>query len=240
MILRPSGRALRAASFAAAVTILATPAVAQVGVGYPPSASPFRDVEYRQELTGFTGWFNAGKDPAGVAPQSGPMIGARYEVRVGGPAQFMVRLAHVTSERRVLDPRLPDETRDLGVRSWPLWAADLGLTVNLTGQKSFRNFVPLIQAGAGIVSDFKSQADTGGFKFGTAFAFTYGLGIRWVPGGRFQARVDLTDYAYQINYPDSYYLSAPDTTSVLSGNQSTKVWKQNIALTVGASYLFFR
>jgi 2,3-bisphosphoglycerate-independent phosphoglycerate mutase len=52
-------------------------------------------VIYRQELTGFTGYYAAAEDPVGVAPRSGPMLGVRYEIRLGGPAQFYARAAVV-------------------------------------------------------------------------------------------------------------------------------------------------
>ena len=59
---------------------------AQAQVGYPPAESPFRDLPFRQEATIVAGYFAAGKDPVGVAPQSGPLVGVRYEARIGGPA----------------------------------------------------------------------------------------------------------------------------------------------------------
>ena len=50
---------------------VALPAGAQkVDVGYSPPKSPFRDLEYHQELTLFGGYFGAAKDPAGAAPKS--------------------------------------------------------------------------------------------------------------------------------------------------------------------------
>lgn len=213
------------------------PATAQVG--YPPDASPYRDLEYRQELSAYTGWYAAAKDPAGVAPRGGPLLGARYEVRVGGPASFTARLARVFSERRTLDPTRPAATRDLGTRSQPLYLGDVGLTLNLTGQKSVRRLVPLLNMGVGLVSNLEKR-DVGGFGMGTSFTFTFGGGLRWVPGGKLQLRADIADYLYQIQYPSSYYTRASDSTQVLKDSQSPRVWKHNAALTVGASYLFFR
>ena len=68
---------------------VAMPAAAQkVDVGYSPPKSPFRDLEYHQELTLFVGYFSAAKDTAGAAPKSAAMEGLRYEITVGGPAQL--------------------------------------------------------------------------------------------------------------------------------------------------------
>ena len=40
-----------------AFALVAVPAAAQVDVGYPPPKSPFRDLEYKHELTVFGGYY---------------------------------------------------------------------------------------------------------------------------------------------------------------------------------------
>ena len=219
--------------------LLPVPVVAQVGS--LPENSPFRDLEYKQEFTAYTGWFAASKDPAGVAPRSGPMLGARYDIRIGGPAEFSARLGTVFSERRVLDPRVAGAGREVGVRSQGLYLGDVGITVNLTGQKSWHTLVPYTQLGVGLASDFQGR-DPGGYRFGTTFAFNFGGGVRWVPRNRWQVRADVADWLYQVQYPETYYV--PTTTggsdAVLRASQAKSVWKHNPALTIGGSYLFFR
>lgn len=226
--------------FAFAFVVGAVPLAAQVDVGYPPPRSPFRDLEFRQEATAFAGYYVAGKDPAGVAPQSGPMAGIRYEVNVGGPAQIVARIAGVMSDRRVLNPLEPAASRDLGTRSWPLYLADAGLSINLTGQRSYRGIVPVIYTGVGLASDLGKKVDEDPFKLGTTFAFSIVGGLRFVPGGRFQVRADAGTYFYQIKYPTAYYGAASDNSSVLDSNQAKNFWKRNLGLTVGGSYLLFR
>jgi hypothetical protein len=228
------------AAVALALVLAAAPVAAQVG--YPPGASPYRDLEFHQQATLFTGWYAAQSDPAGVAPQSGPMLGLRYDVQIGGPAQFTARLATVRSERTVINPALPPATRVVGTRSWPLYTADASLSVNLTGQKSWRKLVPLLNAGIGVVSDMKGGTDVGNYKFGTSFAFDFGGGVRYVPGGNFQLRADVADYIYQIQYPADYTLSSTSNGSspVIASGKPTGYWRHNLALTLGASYQFFR
>lgn len=223
----------------AAALLLLAPSVARAQVGHTPESSPYRDLVYHQGLTLLVGSFNAAKDPAGVAPRSGPLVGVRYDWRLGGPASLTGRVARVFSERRILDPEAPLASRDLGVTNWPLYLADLDLTVALTGQKSYRGFVPLLTGGLGVASDFKGR-DVGDYKFGTTFALAFGGGVRWVPGGRFELRADITDHLYQISYPQKYYVPASDNTQVLPGTRAQSLWKHNSALTLGASYRFFR
>lgn len=225
---------------AAIVALTFAPRAWAQEVGYPPTRSPFRDLEYRHELTLFGGYYAAGKDPAGVAPRSGPLFGVRYNANVGGPVALFLRASYVASERRVVDPEQPAASRDLGVRSWPLYITDFGLSLNVTGQKSYRRMVPVVSAGIGFAADGNRSVPEDPFRFGTAFTLTYGAALRFVPGGRFQIRLGADAYLYRLRYPSGYYVPASDTTAVVGPSQARSFWKNNAALTIGASYLFFR
>ena len=219
---------------------VATTAGAQVSVGYPPAASPYRDLEYHQELTAFGGYFNAAKDPAGLAPKAAPMGGVRYEVTVGGPLQLFARFAEALSKRNVIDPTKPAASRALGSLDWPVYLADVGFSLNLTGQRSWHGIVPVTYLGAGVATDAGKKVDADPYRLGTTFAISYGAGLRFVPGGRFQIRADAGSYMYQIKYPAAYYIKASDDTQVLPDSQSKSFWKRNGAYTIGVSYLLFR
>jgi hypothetical protein len=64
--------------------------------------------------------------------------------------------------------------------------------------------------------------------------------VRYVPGGRFQLRADVTDNLYRISYPDSYYGTATGQTSVVESDQPKAFWTHNPTITLGISYLFWR
>jgi hypothetical protein len=218
--------------------VLATTAGAQVG--HLPQNSPFRDLETRQEFTFFGGHFNAAGDPAGVAPRGGPMYGLRYEIHVGGPAFLMARWSHVNSERFAVDPLKIGAATQLGKKSVSLNLYDVNLAINLTGEKSYHHIVPVINFGAGI-GTCGCDVPKDPYRFGTPFAFSFGGGLRYVPGGRFQLRADWNDYLYQIKYPAQYYIVPTGATvAVVGPRQSRSFWKNNGALTLGASFLFFR
>jgi hypothetical protein len=227
-------------AFVAAASGPAISAGAQVSVGYPPQKSPYRDLEYHSELTLFGGYFRGAQDPAGVAPGGGPIGGIRYEIGVGGPAQLVVRAAEAFSERNVVDPTQPAVTRNLGSRPWPVYLADLGLSVNLTGQRSFHGIVPVTYAGVGIATDGGKKVTEDPYRLGTTFALSFAGGLRFVPGGRFQVRADAGTYMYQIKYPAAYYILASDNTAVLDAKQTKNFWKRNGVYTLGLSYLLFR
>src|SRR5438270_1060059 len=135
---------------ALALLCIATPARAQVG--HLPEKSPYRDLENSQELTLFGGHFAAGKDPIGIAPQGGAMFGLRYQIHVGGPAFLMARWAHVSSQRVAIDPTKADPARQLGTKNVSINLYDVDLALNVTGQKTFHNIVPVVNLGIGIGS----------------------------------------------------------------------------------------
>jgi len=223
-----------------AVATTVTTADAQVSVGYPPQRSPYRDLEYHQEFTAFGGYFNSGTDPAGVAPRAGPMGGIRYEVNVGGPLQLVTRFAKVFNERNIIDPTQPAGSRALGSLSWPVYLADVGFSLNLTGQRSWHGIVPVTYLGAGVATDAGKKVEADPYRVGTTFAISYAAGLRFVPGGRFQIRADAGTYMYQIKYPAGYFIRASDDTQVLPDSQAKNFWKRNGAYTLGLSYLLFR
>jgi hypothetical protein len=225
-------------------------------VGYPPDRSPFRDLPETMETSLYSGWFKARKDPGGVAPRSGPILGVMYQWRMGGPSNLTVDVGRVASERVVLDPeRLgtcagptpsspPDTSvgcKSLGTFRWPLYTLDLGYALNVTGARSFFNLIPQARAGLGLTTDFHTKPDVGDFAFGTRFALTWGAGIRWIPGGgRYQFRADLLNRLYSVKYPTTYYRQADDGSTIFASRQNRTAWLNNPALTLGVSYLFSR
>ena len=219
--------------------LLAFSATASAQVGYPPSESPYRDLQFRQELSLLVGEYIGSTGRAEVGPRGGLTLGLRHEFRIGGPVQLTSRLARVWSERRVLDPSRPSNAYYLGIQDRPLYLADVGLTMNLTGRKSFARLVPVVNGGIGVVSDLGEGPDPGGYEFGTTFALTFGGGVRFVPPGRFSLRLDLADYLYQLSYPDAFVSPPPGGTAILP-DARTKEWKHNLLITFGVSYLFSR
>ena len=175
---------MKQALFVVGFMTIATTAGAQVSVGYPPQDSPYRDLEYHSELTAFGGWFRPASDPAGVAPRGGPMGGIRYEINVGGPVQLVARFARAASERNVIDPTKPKATRSLGSAEWPVYLADVGFSLNLTGQRSWHGVVPVTYLGAGVASDAGKKVEADPYRLGTTFAISYAAGLRFVPERR--------------------------------------------------------
>jgi hypothetical protein len=220
------------------VSLVGTGASAQVG--HLPENSPYQDIETGQQLAFFGGHFGAAKDPVGVAPRAGPMYGLRYEIHVGGPAALMARWAHSNTERNIVDPTKSGAAAQVGKRNVSINLYDINLVLNLTGQKSFHRIVPVVNFGAGIGS-CSCKFDPDPYQFGTPFAFSFGGGLRFVPGGRFELRADWNDYLYQLKYPTAYYVApVVNGTPLANSRQARSFWKNNPAMTLGGSLSFFR
>jgi hypothetical protein len=228
------------ARISAIIALLCAASTATAQVGFPPAKSPYLDLTYSQEITLIGGYYFSRIDPAGVAPKSASLTGLHYEWRAGGPAHLTGEIVRIASSRTVLDPSKPPATRNLGEQSWPTWSADVGLGMSLTGARSWHHFVPEVKAGAGLISDFKGKADVGDFKYGTRFAITWGAALRYVPGGKYQIRADLTNRLSSISYPDAYFRSPSTGVAPILTGKDKSAWRNNPSLSIGISYLFSR
>jgi hypothetical protein len=179
------------------------------------------------------------RDPANVAPKSSATAALRYDIAIGGPASLYVRYLLAPSERALLVPTNPKATRQIDAKGTTTHLLDAGLDLALTGKKTWHRLIPSVTGGAGVVTDF-AAADTGSYKFGTKFSFSYGLGLRYLPRKGPMIRVDLTNFMWQYDYPDRYFVKAADTTSVLTDTRNRSAWRGSRTLTVGVTLPLFR
>lgn len=228
---------MKALLFGVLALLVAAPVSAQVG--HEPDESPYADLEYKQEITPLFGYVLARSDVAGAAPKSAAVAGLRYEIYLGGPVSFSTDLSRTFSKRDVIDPTQPRATRNQGAVSSPVYSLDLAAVLSLTGRKSWHHIVPQIRAGIGLMGSEGRDA-TSGYAFGTPFAFSFGGGLKFVPGGRMQIRADVTNRLFKLRYPESFYRPSTDNTAVLSAGTPRSSYTNHTALTVGVSYPFAR
>lgn len=213
---------------------------ASAQVGHLPQRSPYRDVYIRHALTYFAGYYRGGKDPARVAPNDGPMVGGRYAIRLGGPVFFTGRLAAVFTDRSVVDPALPPAQRRLGTTSVPLLFGDAGFDLVLTGSKSWHSLVPAVNASVGMAADLSGKIDKSQFRVGTPLLLSFGPSLRYVPGGNWSWRLDVTDQYFRVRYPESYFLKTGADSTFLPPDGKRTLWQHNWSTTLGASIALFR
>jgi hypothetical protein len=218
---------------ACALLLLALPLRAQV-VGHLPEDSPFADVTGRHLLGAQFGVFVAGSDPAGVALGSGLAFIGRYEYEVPGPLVLLARVAYVPGlERTVKDPLLTGDARIVGTRSESLVMFDVGMALNLTGEKAWRGLAPRVYGNLGVVGSTNSGFDVGGYRFGPKFMPNYGVAVRGVREGKWEWYADLNHLLWRTQYPNSYTDDGATVQPSIIGNSKTNPWSGNLMLTVG-------
>ncbi|HXT48765.1 MAG TPA: hypothetical protein VN717_08990 [Gemmatimonadaceae bacterium] len=208
-------------------------------VGSEPEKSPYQDFTFHQDLEVFGGYFGGNSGEANVGPLSSSLAGVRYGLHVGGPAELSVRLTRASSTRNVLNPLLIGSARNLGTESDALWIGDVAINLALTGQKSWHHLIPVFGFGGGFVKS-SAAPDIGAYSFGTSFAIQFGGGIKFVTHGPFGARLDVSDYLWQLSYPGGYYVAPTGVTAVLLQSQAQNQWTHNAIITLGITYIFAR
>ena len=208
-------------------------------VGYPPSQSPYEDIPSPQRLSIFGGYFDAKRADAGVAPQSAPMVGAQYEVTIDGPAQFFVRGAWVDSKRNAVNPALPYNQRSLGVYGDALFLGDIGINMNLTGQRTWHHLIPTVGLAIGFASA-RGSVPKDPYDFGTEFSFGGDVGVNYVFSKWYELRLGIGNTMYQNHYPTGYYTPASDSSSVVRSGVSKTSFFNNWRFTAGLAVPLFR
>ncbi len=235
----PSRAARRLLPLAALLVQAGALSTVQAQVGHLPGQSPYEDVKPSQTLSASFGWLSVKRDPANVAADASPFVGLRYDLPVGGPAAFFLRYAFAPSQRNLIDPSKPRATRVIDTPDVTTHLADIGLDVALTGRKTWHHLIPSVNGAVGLVSDFAS-ADTGAYRFGTKFSFSYGATLRYMLRSGWSVRADVTNQIWQYQYPDRYFVLSSDTSAVLSDTRSRSAWRGNWALSAGLSMPIFR
>jgi hypothetical protein len=240
VVARTVAREALVVSLGVALGVALVPRDALAQVGYPPAESPFRDIDTRLRVGLFAGPYIAAKDPAGVMPRGGTIFGARMDMHVGGPGDLTFRLGIVPTDRREIDPTRSAGERVVGTRDFLLTFADVGIAFHLTGNKSWHNIAPTLNANVGIVTDF-DDVDPGGYQHGATFSLFYGAGVRYLPPGRrLTFRVELGSYLYSLTYPTTYYTPAGDGSAVLDASVKRGNWRNNWVILLGGTYRVFR
>ena len=227
--------------FAAILLSTVTAGTAAQTIGSEPSRSPYADLVDGQRLSVIGGVIMYGKDPAGVGPKgTSPLAGLRYDIHMGGPAYFTARFLTGHGYRDILDYNRTAATRRIAQKPSFLLLTDIGLTVSLTGERTWRGIQPLLSGGVGFaLAPGDTRKDVSGYTFGNKFAFNAGLGVRWRTTQNSQFRADLGWYYWAMKYPDTYRSTTADPKAILPTGSLTPYYGSR-AITVGYSLGIFR
>jgi hypothetical protein len=222
-----------------ALAASAHPARAQV-VGRMPAQAVLTDLGDRQRFGTFAGWLTTGLDPVGLRTNSAPIFGARYDVLMGGPTYFSMRLFGVVSDHDVLDPNAPADNRRIGTASSNQLGFEAAMQLSLTGQRSWRGVQPLVNFGAGIISGVGNHFDGGRYAPGTSVLYSYGLGARFTTGQHSELRADASWLIFQVRYPNHFRTTTADDSTPLRAEGSLTPFTTNRAITLAWTWAIFR
>ncbi len=201
---------------------LVLPASAAAQVGHDPANSPYRDIRNRTNLVA-TGWYLRGSGGRlGLGPQSGEVVGARYETRLTGPSDAFLGLALGRFERMVIDPDGAEATRVTGPVDQSVVFVSVGLSVLLTGDKTWNGLAPYLGAALGLGFGGGVASDSSEFRFSAKFVSGPHAGIRFYATRSLSLRLEGRLLFWQLKYPSGFFsepLRAPNDPPVL--NQDT-------------------
>jgi hypothetical protein len=189
-------------ALSAALALISTSAVAQVG--HSPQSSPYRDIRKGHTFTITGGYFGGDGGTLGIGPHSGPVYGARYDIRTGGTIQLGFGITHGALERFIVDPSAPEATRKNGPVNQSVNFAEVSLQFNVTGGKSWHRFAPFVSASGGLGFSSNTPADTSGFDFGNKFFFAPSIGTRVFLSNRLHLRAEARATFWKLKFPVSF------------------------------------
>lgn len=220
------------------------PSSSQAQVGHDPARSPFRDIGTRQSIGFLFGSFGGNTAIPGAGARPGSAFGARLKSRLSGPLDLMVSVSYINSSRIIVDPTRPDSTRRSGPVKANLISADLGLTLALTGTKTWHGLAPWIGFGIGVVTPVEPRTDPGGYRTATNFSLVPKAGVRLRLSDQLGLDVELRDNTMRYEWP-SLYFDPRDASNVQlpppilqTGRDKNRQLTHNFTLSAGVSYHF--
>ena len=210
-------------------------------LGAQEITSPYRFLDTSQGVGPFAGYIAASRGTVGFGPEGGPVIGARYGIRVSGPFTLEAEVAYFPSTRAVLDTVSdPTTVARRGEADLALALAWGALRFNITGPRTFHHIQPFVLFGAGAAIDVGGDTTAEEedlppdvrFDFGTSFAGELGAGIEWFLSRSIALRLDGRNQLWRLRTPLPF----------LQGDRSLEFpdreWAQNLYVSAGISLHF--
>lgn len=225
---------------------LATPLVLALLVTAAPAAaqeirSPYRFVEYGQDLGAFVGWIGTDRGTVNLGPDGGLAFGVQYSLRINDPMALSARAAYLSTEREIIDTATVNgalTTRSEGRAPVDLLLVTARLQFTLTGARTWHGIAPHVFVGAGLAvatSEGENPVSVGvdnRYTFGHVFMGQVGFGASIFLADRWALRVSALDNLWQIAAPSGLQ----DVTLVPTAPD--REWIHNLELSAGLHRYF--
>lgn len=250
----PSHALRRAASVLALLLAAATlstpePAVAQEEGGPPNIDSPYRWVDGSLRVGPYVGRLATGRGDLGVGPFSAPLVGGRMRVRLTGPVSLEGNLGFASSERSVVDPRLPGGPAPVDTVPFRWMVAEGVVQVALTGQRTWHGLQPYALLGGGMVlavdePQSPALADSADadfrFEMNAAPTVVAGLGTEWRVSETLGIGFEVRDHLWRLKTPQGFFreevLDEIEDADLPAPEENQ--WTHNLEFGVGVWYYF--
>ncbi|HEX2250429.1 MAG TPA: hypothetical protein VHH32_08755 [Gemmatimonadales bacterium] len=214
-------------------------------VGHPPESSPYRDIRKGHTVTPTAGYFSGDGGEFGIGPHSGPLFGARYDIRTAHALQIGLGIAHGSLERFIVNPFVRLANRRTGPVNQSVTFAEVDLQLNVTGGKTWNRIAPYIGAGAGIAFASGTPADTSQYEFGNKLYLVPHAGVRVFFSDRLHLRAEARATFWKLNYPTTFQqepVEEPGTqenpNAVIPPGENLSEWTASSWLQAGVGYSF--
>ena len=221
----------------AAVLVLLVPA----GLRAQEIRSPYRFVDPNQAAGVFGGFVLTDPGNLDLGPESAPIFGARYRIRVSGPVDVAASAGLLMTSRSLigLDTTATDTSRvRVGETDMSLLLAEGALGFNVTGPRTDRGMQPYLLLSLGVAFDLSGTSAEeeellpvdARFDFGTSFAGGIGGGVDFYLPRGFSVGVDVRDTLWK--------LSTPRVLLAVDPSAPESEWSQNLQLTASVRLHF--
>jgi hypothetical protein len=236
------GRIMRRLAFTVPLSLCPTvPLLAQVG--HDPSHSPFRDINTHQQVAFVVGTFSGNRGVGGVGAQRGTLFGIRIRNRLSGPLDLEIGGSYIASKRLVIDPTKPDSIRRSGPIDYGLLEGDLGVTLTLTGAKTWHGLAPYVGFGFGVMAPTSTRTDPGGYRAAINFTFVPRIGTTLSVGRTLSLLFEARDNTIRYEWPLLYFdprdaNNKPLPPPVIAAGGRDRQLTHNLTLSAGVAYHF--
>ena len=203
-----------------------------------PSAYRFVDGTHTTGV--IAGVMREARGSVGIGPSGGAFLGGRYAIEFRGPFALEATGFVMPTDHDVLRPISGQGLVPIGTADMLIIGIDGRIRFSLTGARTWHGMAPLLMVGGGFVKDFSSRSEleldlpvSQRLAFGPSFLGLMGGGVRWIPGERFEFRLDTTLNIWKLGTPTGFAEAEGEVDGLVN-----EQWTGVGAFVLGASYRF--
>lgn len=229
----------RMAALAALAVLCVLPRSAAAQIGHAPEGSPYRDLRAKQAASFIGGFLRGQRGKPRAAPSDGPVVGVRYDRQIGSAVEVLIGISGARLDKYLIDPTVAPEFRATGPVKDDVVFMETGVSLLLTGRKTWRGFVPYIGGMVGVVFETGLGAISQ-FNFGTRVALTPHAGVKWYPVQALAFKVEARDVLWRVKYPEAWFSTqvAGIPPVLVTGTHKDSEWLHHPTLMVSLGYTF--